>query len=78
MRKRESELMRIETVINNDRLKLKDEFSRLLEKDLTYLLQEYFYIDSVPTINIEKNGKGFNVSISFSCSQIKNFINVPS
>ena len=78
MKKRENELMRIETVINNDRLKLKDEFSKLLERDLTSLLQEYFYLDGAPIIGIEKSGKGFNVSITFFCSQIKNFINIPS
>jgi hypothetical protein len=34
MKKNKQELMRVETVINSDRLRLKDDFIKLMEKDL--------------------------------------------
>ena len=78
MKRKNDEILRMETIINNDRLRLKDEFSKLLEKDLFDLLQEYFYLDEIPQVEILKNGKGYEVKINFSCSNIKSFINVPN
>ena len=54
MKKKNDQLMRVETLINNDRLKMKEEFSKLLEKDLVSLLQEYFYLDGLINIDIVK------------------------
>ncbi|MBQ7340081.1 MAG: hypothetical protein IJW43_04435 [Clostridia bacterium] len=78
MKNQTDEIMRVERVINNDRLKIKEEFSRLLEKDLTCLLQEYFYLSSSPQVQIVKKGKGYGVSIEFDCSNLKSFINIPN
>ncbi len=77
MKKNSTELMRVETVINNDRMRLKDDFIKLLDNDLKRLLAEYFYLESNPQTEIIKNGKGYSVNINFVCSQVKNFINVP-
>ena len=78
MKKKNDQLMRVETLINNDRLKMKEEFSKLLEKDLVSLLQEYFYLDGLINIDIVKEGKNLKVSIIFNSNGIKNFINVPN
>ena len=77
MKKKKDEILRVETVINSDRLRLKDDFIRLLEKDLSKILGEYFYLENIPEIEIVKEGKGFKVNVVFSSSGIKNFINVP-
>ena len=77
MKKYKSELMRVETVLNEDRLKLKDDFIKLLEADLKSLLSEYFYLNAMPQAEIIKEGKELKVNINFTCSQIKNFINLP-
>ncbi len=77
MKKYKSELMRVETVLNEDRLKLKDDFIKLLEADLKSLLSEYFYLNVMPQAEIIKEGKELKVNITFTCSQIKNFINLP-
>ena len=78
MKNKNDELMRVETMLNSDRLRLKDDFIKLLECDLSSLLSEYFYLNSVPVVEMEKDGKEFLVRISFSCSQIKSFINIPN
>ncbi len=77
MKKRKAEIMRVETVINNDRMKLKDDFMKLLERDLRKILSEYFYLENLPQTEIIKEGKGFIVNINFTASRIKNFINIP-
>ncbi len=76
-RKNKSELMRVETVLNGDRLKLKDDFMKLMEADLRKMLSEYFYLETPPSTEIIKEGKELKVSINFTSSQIKNFINLP-
>ena len=78
MKSQTDEIMRVERVINNDRLKIKEEFSRLLEKDLECLLKEYFYLSSKLNVQINKKGKGYGVNIEFDCSNLKSFINVPN
>jgi hypothetical protein len=77
MKKSKQELMRVETMINSDRLRLKDDFIKLMESDLKRLLSEYFHLENAPLTEIIKDGKIFRVNINFSCSEIKNFINVP-
>ena len=77
MKKNKQELMRVETVINSDRLRLKDDFIKLMEKDLKKLLSEYFYLETEPQTEIIKEGKSFIVNVNFTCTEIKNFINVP-
>lgn len=76
-KEKKSELMRVETVLNGDRLKLKDDFMKLMEADLRKVLSEYFYLESLPSTEIIKEGKGLKVNINFISSQIKNFINLP-
>ena len=77
MKKNKMDLMRVETVLNGDRLRLKDDFIKLMECDLKNLLSEYFYLETNPTVEIFKGGKELKVSINFTSSQIKNFINLP-
>ena len=77
MKKSKQELMRVETVINSDRLRLKDDFIKLMEADLKRLLSEYFYLENSPQTEIVKDGRIFKISINFTCTEIKNFINVP-
>ncbi len=77
MKRKNEQLLRVETVLNNDRLRLKEDFSKLLEADLTKLLMDYFYFNGSPTVEIVKKGSGFEVSINFTCNQVKNFINLP-
>ncbi len=77
MKKNKTELMRVETVINSDRLRLKDDFIKLMETDLAKLLGEYFYLETPPQTEIIKDAKEFKVNINFTASQIKNFIKIP-
>ena len=77
MKKSKAELMRVETVIESDRLKLKDDFLKLMETDLRKVLGEYFYLETLPQTEIVKEGKGYSVRVNFTTSGIKNFINIP-
>lgn len=76
MRKRKNEIIRLQSIIENDRINTGDSFGNLVVLDLNNLLKEYFDFKDMPTLNIEKSGSDLLVQISLSCSRIKNFINI--
>ncbi len=51
------ELMRVQTLIESDRLNMGKGFNELLVSDLSKLLADYFDFNSVPEIELQK-GKG--------------------
>lgn len=75
MKKEKKELIRLQNIIENDRLTNND-FNALLTKDLTKLLSDYFDFKSAPNISIEKSGNGYDVDVSFVAVRIKSFSSV--
>ena len=77
MKKKNLELMRVQNVIENDRLSLGDGFEKLFINDLTKLLNDYFEIASPPNFNVNKTSKGYFVNFEFNVQSIKNVNYLP-
>ena len=72
MKKKNAELMRVQNLIESDRLNLGDGFEKLFLNDLLKLLRDYYDVRNTPAINIDKNIKVYSVNISFDATAIKN------
>ena len=77
MKKKNGELLRIERLIKNDRLSVKDDFSQLLKSDLDRVLKDYFDYKGLPLLSIERAGDAYAVKIQISASGVKPFSVVP-
>ena len=75
--KKNNQLLRLKNIILNERADATDEFLNVLNIDLKNFIQQYFYIIDEPKVSIEKDGRVFNVSISFTSTQIKQFSVLP-
>jgi hypothetical protein len=77
MRKGKNQIVRLQRMIENDRITSGDNFINLVACDTEKLLKEYFDIKDKLQLKIEKTGDEYNVLISFKANRIKNFINIP-
>ncbi len=71
MKKRARELIRLQNIIENDRLSIGKGFEDLFLNDLSKLLNDYFEIKQKPILSVEKIGGAFNVTVCFESSSIK-------
>lgn len=71
--KKSTELMRIKSLINADRIKSSDVFLELLTKDLKRLFVDYFDFTGNPVVIISKDKGNFSVSINLFADRIKAF-----
>ena len=78
MRKRKSELVRVQNVIENDRLNLGLDFNKLIESDLIKLLSDYFDLSSGLDLKLEKHGDRYKIQISCYAVRVKQFGVIPS
>ena len=76
MRKSKSQLLRLQTLIENDRILAGENFSEMLLSDITKLLRDYFDFSLPPNLAMEKTREGYIVSFSINALRIKNFANV--
>jgi len=72
-----NELVRIQSLIENDRLSCVQNFEELIVSDLHKILSDYFEYRGVPNLKICKRGKIIDVEITLSVSSIKNFSIIP-
>ena len=70
-------LVRVETLINNDRIRTSDGFSDLLKMDLSNVLRDYFDYKGEPVVRIMKSGNKFQFSLELTASGIKGFKRLP-
>ena len=71
-----NDLEKVENIINSDRLQKQDVFNELLILDINKVLGEYFELDIMPILSINKVGNRLNVSLNFTANNIKKFYNV--
>ena len=77
MKKDKRELMRVQSILENDRMSVGDNFIELVVSDVGNLLTDYFDFAGVPKLKIEKFGDRYSVGITILASRIKNFNHVP-
>lgn len=77
MRKDKRELMRAQTLIENDRISAGDNFIELLKADVDKLLKDYFDFSDSVNVNINKSGDNFKVDLSIIVKRIKAFEYIP-
>ena len=76
MRKSKNQLLRLQTLIENDRIMTGENFTEMLLSDVDKLLRDYFDFSLPPNLAMERVGKGYLVSISINATRIKNFANI--
>ena len=77
MSKKKLELLRLQSIIEEDRLDYNDNFLELFKSDVCKLFNEYFEYNANPIIEIEKNNKNLILNINLVASRIKNFAILP-
>ena len=76
MRKNKSQLLRLQTLIENDRILTGENFNEMLLSDISKLLRDYFDFSSPPNITMQRTREGYIVNFSINASRIKNFANI--
>lgn len=73
MKKSKSELIKIQNIIENNRIKTDKSFFELMTTDICKLLKDYFVFNKIPLINIINDGGEYFVTIKLPFLRIKNF-----
>ena len=77
MKSKKNSLLRMETLINNDRIKNSDGFLDLLTCDINRVLKDYFGYKGLPIVEVVKSGNIFAVNITLTAESIKAFSFLP-
>lgn len=76
MSKQKKELLRINNMINNDRVNLNENFEKLFYTDLGKLLKDYFDLKKEPVVNIKVVSGEYFVSVEAVAVSIRRFNNI--
>ena len=71
--KEKVQVSRIKKVILNDRLEVEEGFLKVFSMDLINLLENYFSLNSPPSISLNRSNDTILVSINFSSQELKQF-----
>lgn len=74
MRKSRNQIVRVQHVVECDRVNKGDEFLSLLNSDLKKLLKEYFDFSDNVEVSLVKSNNSCVVQLSLKVFRIKNFI----
>ncbi|MBR0189517.1 MAG: hypothetical protein IJQ23_03935 [Clostridia bacterium] len=77
MKGKKSSVIRMENLINGDRLKHSGEFSELLTGDVNRVLKDYFDYRGYPAVEVIKNGGFFEVKITLVAERLRAFSSLP-
>ncbi|MBO5928340.1 MAG: hypothetical protein J6Q32_05780 [Clostridia bacterium] len=77
MRKQNKELKRIISLIENERLCVKNNFEELLLKDLKRVIKDYFELASDVNLEIAKINGNYSIKINFNASNLISFSTLP-
>lgn len=73
MKRNSSELSRLKSLIESDRLSVSGSFNELVETDINKLLLDYFDLTQKVKLKIEKDGNAYKVIIDCKANRIKAF-----
>lgn len=71
MKREKKELLRIQNLIENDRLNIGNGFEQLFLSDLNKILNDYFEIKDLPVLKTTKGKNGYLVEINFQATSVK-------
>ena len=77
MKRKNDGLMRVENLINNDRLKNGRGFVELLTADCDRVLKDYFEYKGYPKVEISGRGNAFSVSVTVLAEGVRAFSVLP-
>lgn len=77
MKKDKNELIRLQSLIENDRVNTGDDFIGLVISDAEKLLKDYFDFNTPVKLDIIKHGDKYKVQFYCLATRIKNFGIVP-
>ena len=72
--KKRKELLRLETILEKDRLSVGKEYVDLIASDVYNLLADYMEIVGEVSVSIKKDEKLFSVNVSASAKRLKTFL----
>ena len=73
MKIKSKEIIRLQNVLESDRVNIANGFNDLFVEDFNKLVKDYFDLEGKPTLEIIKDRAGYKVEISFYVSRIKPF-----
>ncbi len=76
MKKEKNQLLRLQTMIEKDRISLGDNFLHLVENDVNKVLRDYFDFIEPAEIRLDRENEGYYLSFSLKVSRIKHFANI--
>ncbi len=76
MRKDKNQLLRLQTLIESDRISTGDNFGEMLINDITKLLRDYFDFSMSPKLTMEKSRDGYFINFSINATRLKSFANI--
>ena len=77
MKREKKDLLKVQTLLENDRLNTGEDFIALVKNDTKKILSDYFEFNEQPTIKLEKTGDRLKVEISVYACRIKTFDILP-
>ena len=77
MKAKKNSVIRMETLINNDRMKNSEGFVDLLTEDVDTVLRDYFDYKGYPDVKVFKNGNFFTIQIALNAENIRAFSVLP-
>ena len=77
IQKKLKNIIRVENMINSDRIKNADGFVDLLKGDINKVLKDYFDYKGYPSVTVYKNGNIFSVQILLNAEGIRAFSAIP-
>lgn len=76
MKREKKELLRLQSMIESDRISTGDNFLRLIESDVNKLLRDFFDFSKPPELRLEMHNNNYLFTLTLNASRIKNFANV--
>lgn len=73
MKKEKLELMRLQTMIESDRINVSENFNELIINDVSKIFSDYFDYKGRPTLDIVKKGDKLRVVVSVTATRVRSF-----
>ncbi len=76
MLKNSKNKIRLQSLLESDRLKVNDVYFEVFKKDLTVILKDYVDLSKEPTLKITKCADGFNIELTAVATRLKKVYSV--